>query len=159
MSWAERAHVQLSHARPWVGGGQSPTVSPWEAECLVQRMWKMVTTQTTYDGLAQHRFLLYVLGPLVVYVTGGARLRGDWSTASHTPVGLAPDPKPVREAIVQAYAAQALAWRGVFSVHTHAVGKDYVAQGWALTRSPSGTGSQVSLSGLVGLLVGLEEGV
>src|SRR5437867_8443324 len=104
-------------------------------------------------------FLLYVLGPLVVYVTGGARLRGDWSTASHTPVGLAPDPKQVREAIVQAYAAQALAWRGVFSVHTHAVGKDYVAQGWALTRSPSGTGSQVSLSGLVGLLVGLEEGV
>ena len=209
-------------------------------------------------------FLLYVLGPLVVYVTGGARLRGDWSTASHTPVGLAPDPRQVREAVVQVYAARAFAWRGVFSVHTwvavkpahaehytryevigwrlyrglapvsisserapdaqwfganpwllrdlrgeaaadilaalpdvvasypyqqsyrawpgpnsntfiaylgrqlpqlrlalpsHAVGKDYVAQGWALTRSPSGTGFQVSLSGLVGLLVGLEEGV
>lgn len=208
--------------------------------------------------------LVFFLGPALVYVTGGARLRGDWRVASHEPTGLAPDPASVREAVVQVYAARAFAWRGVFSVHTwvavkpadaerytryevigwrlyrglspvsvssdrapdaqwfganpwllrdvrgeaaeaiiaalpsvaasypyadrydawpgpnsntftaylvrrlphlhlsmpsNAVGKDYIARGWTLTRSPHGTGIQVSLSGMVGLLVGPQEGV
>ena len=63
-------------------------------------------------------FLLFFLGPALVYLTGGARLRGDWSTASHAPTGLAPDPAHVPEAVVQVYAARAFAWRGAFSVHT-----------------------------------------
>jgi len=42
----------------------------------------------------------------------------DWRTASREPVGLAPDPALAREAIVQAYAARAVSWRGVFGVHT-----------------------------------------
>ena len=45
------------------------------------------------------------------------------------------------------------------SMPSNAVGKDYIAQGWTLTRSPHGTGIQLSLSGLVGLLVGPQEGV
>ena len=209
-------------------------------------------------------FLVFFLGPALVYVTGGARLRGDWRTASQAPVGLAPDPTRVREAVVHVYAARAAAWRGVFSVHTwvavkpanaerytryevigwrlyrglspvsissdraadaqwfgahpwllrdvrgtaaeaiiaalpgavasypyaeryavwpgpnsntftaylarhvpqlhltmpsNAIGKDYVAPGWTLTRSPHGTGMQLSFSGMVGLLVGPHEGV
>jgi hypothetical protein len=209
-------------------------------------------------------FTLYILGPLIVYMTGGARLRGDWSVASQTPVGLAPDPRQTPEAVVQVYAARAFAWRGVFSVHTwmavkpahaerytryevigwrlyrglspvsvsserapdaqwfganpwllrdlrgetaaeviaalpavvasypypqsyrawpgpnsntftaylgrqfpqlrlvlpsHAVGKDYVTGSLALTRSLSGTGVQLSLAGVLGILVGLDEGV
>src|SRR6266702_3998498 len=208
--------------------------------------------------------LLFCLGPLLVYMTGGARLRGDWRMASHEPVGLAPDPTSVREAVVHVYAARAFAWRGAFSVHTwvavkpanaerytryevigwrvyrglspvsvssdrppdaqwfganpwllrdvrgtaaetiitalpslvasypytahyhvwpghnsntftaylarhlpqirlsmpsYAVGKDYVAKGWTITRSPHGTGIQLSLSGMLGLLVGPQEGV
>ncbi len=207
---------------------------------------------------------VYILGPLLVYVTGGARLRGDWSVASQTPVGLAPDPGQTPEAVIQVYAARAFAWRGIFSVHTwvavkpahaaqytryevigwrlrrglspvsvsserapdaqwfgadpwllrdirgaaaaalitalpgvvasypypqhyrawpgpnsntfiaylgrhlpqlrlvmpaHAVGKDYVTGGLALTRSLSGTGVQISLAGLLGILVGLDEGI
>src|SRR5262249_20249134 len=62
--------------------------------------------------------LLLFLGPVLVYVTGGARLRGDWSVASQAPTGLAPDPAQVPEAVVQVYAAGAFAWRGAFSVHT-----------------------------------------
>jgi hypothetical protein len=205
-----------------------------------------------------------LLGPMVVYMTGGARLRGDWRTASHASTGLAPDPARVREAVVQVYAARAFAWRGAFSVHTwmavkpanaehytryevigwrlyrglsslsissdrapdaqwfgahpwllrdvrgapaetiinllpqvaasypyanryrvwpgpnsntftahlarhlpqlrlalppNAVGKDYLHSGWTITRSPSGTGLQVSLSGMLGVLVGLQEGI
>ena len=42
----------------------------------------------------------------------------DWRTASREPVGIAPDPALAREAIVQAYAARAVGWRGVFGVHT-----------------------------------------
>jgi hypothetical protein len=208
--------------------------------------------------------LLFFLGPLLVYMTGGARLRGDWRMASHEPAGLAPDPTSVREAVVHVYAARAFAWRGAFSVHTwvavkpanterytryevigwrvyrglspvsvsgdrapdaqwfganpwllrevrgtaaeaiiaalpsmvasypyadryavwpgpnsntftayvarhvpqlrlsmpsNAIGKDYVGQGWTLTRSPHGTGIQVSFSGVLGVLVGPHEGM
>src|SRR5882672_4329258 len=62
--------------------------------------------------------LMLFLGPALVYITGGARLRGDWSVASQAPTGLAPDPAQVHEAVVQVYAARAFAWRGAFSVHT-----------------------------------------
>lgn len=62
--------------------------------------------------------LLLFIGPLVVLVTGGARLRGDWRTASHESSGLAPTPSQTPEAVVQVYAARAFAWRGAFSVHT-----------------------------------------
>ncbi len=40
-----------------------------------------------------------------------------------------------------------------------AVGKDYLAEGAILGPSPSGTGYQLSLYGILGLLVGREEGV
>ena len=42
----------------------------------------------------------------------------DWRTASTEPVGLAPDPAVVPEAVVQVYAARAWGWRGLFGVHT-----------------------------------------
>ena len=42
----------------------------------------------------------------------------DWRTASHEPVGLAPDPARTPEAIVQVYAARTFGWRGLFGVHT-----------------------------------------
>jgi hypothetical protein len=63
-------------------------------------------------------FVLLLLGPASVYLSGGARRYGDWRTASQLPTGLAPDPAQVQEAVVQVYAARAFAWRGVFSVHT-----------------------------------------
>ena len=40
-----------------------------------------------------------------------------------------------------------------------AIGKDYVPLSQVFTRAPSGTGYQVSLLGLLGGLVGLEEGI
>src|SRR5262245_9751882 len=81
--------------------------------------------------------LLLFLGPALVYLTGGARLRGNWSMASHSPTGLAPDPAQVSEAVVQVYAAWAFAWRGSFSVHTwvavkpaHAAGLPAIRGDW-----------------------------
>jgi len=42
----------------------------------------------------------------------------DWQSASREPVGLAPDPALVPDALVQVYAARAFGWRGLFGVHT-----------------------------------------
>ena len=41
-----------------------------------------------------------------------------WYEARRDPTGLAPDPATTPEAVVQVYAARAVSWRGVFSVHT-----------------------------------------
>ena len=40
----------------------------------------------------------------------------------------------------------------------HAVGKDYLSPGRLVARSPSGTGAQFSLNGLLGVIVGGDEG-
>lgn len=40
----------------------------------------------------------------------------------------------------------------------HAVGKDYLPPGQVVARSPSGTGRQLSLNGLVGVILGGDEG-
>ena len=40
-----------------------------------------------------------------------------------------------------------------------AIGKDYLTNGSVIASSPSGTGYQFSLFGLVGILVGAEEGL
>jgi hypothetical protein len=45
------------------------------------------------------------------------------------------------------------------SMPANAIGKDCVATGWTLTRSPHGTGIQLSVSGMVGFLVGPQEGL
>ena len=47
-----------------------------------------------------------------------ASTASDWRSASREPVGLAPDPAEVTEAVVQVYAARAWGWRGYFGVHS-----------------------------------------
>ncbi len=89
--------------------------------------------------------ILLLLGPMAMFVTGGARLRGDWRLASHHSVGLAPLPSQTSEAVVQVYAARAFAWRGAFSVHTWIAAKPanakrytrYEVIGWRLYRGLS----------------------
>ena len=41
-----------------------------------------------------------------------------WYEARRDPTGLAPDPAATREAVIQVYAARAVAWRGIVAVHT-----------------------------------------
>jgi len=69
----------------------------------------------------------------------------DWRTASHEPVGLAPDAATTREAVVQVYAARTWGWRGYFGVHTWVAIKRtgapaytiYEVMGWRLRSSDS----------------------
>lgn len=52
-------------------------------------------------------------------VAGGAQVMAqEWRTASREPAGLAPEPKQVREAVVQVYGARTRGVKGLFGVHT-----------------------------------------
>ena len=61
---------------------------------------------------------LFVLPVLVSGCLPDGRNGVPWYEASRDPTGLAPDPATTPEAVVQVYAARAVSWRGVFSVHT-----------------------------------------
>jgi hypothetical protein len=41
-----------------------------------------------------------------------------WHQARRDPTGLSPDPAVTQEAVIQVFAAPAVAWRGLLSVHT-----------------------------------------
>lgn len=63
-------------------------------------------------------FLLVGL-PLLASACVFGRVNGvPWYEARRDPTGLAPDPATTREAVVQIYAARAVAWRGIFAMHT-----------------------------------------
>ena len=57
---------------------------------------------------------------------------GHWSTASHEPVGLAPDPATTPEPVVQVYAARTWGARGAFDVHTWIAVKPASAATWTV---------------------------
>ena len=72
--------------------------------------------------------LLLILGLLLA-----SRLFAqDWRTASREPVGLAPDPKLVNEAVVQVYGARTLGFKGLFGVHTWVAVKPTAAPDWTV---------------------------
>jgi hypothetical protein len=84
--------------------------------------------------------VLLLTGPVLTLAFGPVSFRGDWSTASHRPTGLAPDPATHKEAIVQVYASRTFGWRGAFAVHTWLAAKPpgadrytrYEVIGWRL---------------------------
>ena len=53
---------------------------------------------------------LLLSGPLLMLALGRVPLHGDWRTATHRSVGLAPDPATHRGAVVQVYASRAFGW-------------------------------------------------
>src|SRR3954467_11048874 len=56
----------------------------------------------------------------------------DWRTASQEPTGAAPDPKFVREAVVQVYGARTVGVKGLFGVHTWVAVKPTEARQWTV---------------------------
>lgn len=63
--------------------------------------------------------LLLVALPLLVSACVFGRVSGvPWYEARRDATGLAPDPASTPEAVVQVYAARAVAWRGIFAMHT-----------------------------------------
>ena len=70
----------------------------------------------TFSSVRRTTLGLVTTVALLALVAGP--VEGDWRTASREPVGLAPDPATIAEAVVQVYGARALRWRGYFGVHT-----------------------------------------
>ena len=56
--------------------------------------------------------------PLAGSVAGVFGRDLDWRTAPRYSIGIAPDPRLVREPVVQVYVARAFGWRGAFGVHS-----------------------------------------
>jgi len=74
--------------------------------------------------------LYAVLVTAIAAATSCTNARSDWRTASREPVGLAPDPADVKEAVVQVYGARTVGSKGLFGVHTWVAVKPARAQEW-----------------------------
>lgn len=73
--------------------------------------------------LAAFALLAVLAGPVAWSAATHDRAAYAWHQAPHTPSGLAPAPAEEPRAVVQAYAASAFSWRGIFAVHTWIVTK------------------------------------
>ncbi len=69
---------------------------------------------------------------LLIALYGAVASGADWRTASHAPVGLAPDPASTHEAVVQVYGARTWGWKGLFGVHTWVAAKPTNAAHWTV---------------------------
>ena len=68
-----------------------------------------------------------------LFLGGGMAVTAqDWRTASREPTGIAPDPKLVREAVVQVYGARTVGMKGYFGVHTWVAVKPTDAPDWTV---------------------------
>src|SRR5437667_9330455 len=67
-----------------------------------------------------------------LFTAGISATASDWRTASREPVGLAPDPAVVKEAVVQVYGARAVGTKGYFGVHTWIAVKPTNANAWTV---------------------------
>lgn len=84
--------------------------------------------------------VLMFMAPIGVSFATLEREGNTWATARRDPTGLAPDPATTPEPVIQAYAARAYDWRGIFSVHTWIVVKPanapsytrYEVMGWGV---------------------------
>ena len=69
-------------------------------------------------GAALLLLVLYLAPVLVSFCLPDSRGGVPWHQARRDPTGLSPDPAVTQEAVIQVFAAPAVSWRGVFSVHT-----------------------------------------
>ena len=91
------------------------------------------------------RYTFYAFMAALFAAAGATVTANDWRTASREPIGLAPDPQRVKEAVVQVYGARAVGAKGLFGVHTWVAVKPaeasdftvYEVIGWRLRWSDS----------------------
>jgi hypothetical protein len=76
--------------------------------------------------------VFYAFMATLFVAAGASVIAQDWRTASREPVGLAPDPQVVKEAVVQVYGARAVGAKGLFGVHTWVAVKPTDATEWTV---------------------------
>ncbi len=62
--------------------------------------------------------VVFLIGPILVVACGKVNISQDWRNADRSSQHIAPTPSRESEAVIQAYAARAFSWRGIFAVHT-----------------------------------------
>lgn len=62
--------------------------------------------------------VLTLIGPTWIILTKQIDFNTHWQMADRQSAHLAPNPMTTKEAVIQAYAARAFHWRGIFSSHT-----------------------------------------
>lgn len=78
------------------------------------------------------RYAFYSFMAALFTAAGATVVAEDWRSSSREPVGLAPDPLVVKEAVVQVYGARALGAKGLFGVHTWVAAKPSGATSWTV---------------------------
>jgi hypothetical protein len=78
------------------------------------------------------RYPFYLFMAALFGVAGATVTAQDWRNASREPVGLAPNPQVVKEAVVQVYGARAVGAKGLFGVHTWVAVKPTAATSWTI---------------------------
>jgi hypothetical protein len=78
------------------------------------------------------RYVFYTITATLFAAAGATVSAQDWRSASREPVGLAPDPAVVKEAVVQVYGARAVGVKGLFGVHTWVAVKPANAPSWTV---------------------------
>ena len=91
-----------------------------------------MTTHTEHPKRRAIRSALYACAVALLIAAGVNVTASDWRTASREPVGLAPDPAVVKEAVVQVYGARAVGAKGYFGVHTWIAVKPTDASAWTV---------------------------
>ena len=79
---------------------------------------------------------LYLVPVLVSFCLPDPRGGVPWHQARRDPTGLSPDPAVTQEAVIQVFAAPAVAWRGLLSVHTWIAVKPTGAPRFTRLRGP-----------------------
>jgi hypothetical protein len=78
------------------------------------------------------RYAFFGLMATLFAAAGATVTANDWRSASREPIGLAPDPAVVKEAVVQVYGARAVGMKGLFGVHTWVAVKPSDAPSWTI---------------------------
>ncbi|HEX2199744.1 MAG TPA: DUF3750 domain-containing protein [Burkholderiales bacterium] len=78
------------------------------------------------------RYVFYAFMTALFGAAGATVVAQDWRNASREPVGLAPDPQLVKEAVVQVYGARTVGAKGLFGVHTWVAVKPSEAPSWTV---------------------------
>lgn len=92
----------------------------------------MMPTNSKKPMRRAFRSVLYTCMVALFTAAGVSATATDWRDASREPVGLAPDPSLVKEAVVQVYGARAVGAKGYFGVHTWVAVKRTDAPAWSV---------------------------
>jgi hypothetical protein len=94
--------------------------------------WDRGSANSSRAGRPIHRTVTYGCAAVLISAVGLSVEAADWRSASREPVGLAPNPASVKEAVVQVYGARTVGVKGLFGVHTWVAVKPTDALEWTV---------------------------